>query len=57
MTSLFPLPTPENSVAMQRTRGAGRLSVKMSAGESRIDRLFQDGSAHPHSPGSARVSA
>ena len=50
MTSLFPLPTPENSVAMQRTRGAGRLSVKMSAGESRIDRLFQDGSARIRIP-------
>ena len=50
MTSLFPLPTPDTSVAMQRTRGAGRLSVKLSAGESRIDRLFQDGSARIRVP-------
>jgi len=50
MTSLFPLPTPETSVALQRTRGTGRLSVKMSAGESRIDRLFQDGSARIRIP-------
>jgi len=50
MTSLFPLPTPETSVAMQRTQGRGRLSVKMSAGESRIDRLFQDGSARIRIP-------
>lgn len=50
MTSLFPLPTPESSVAMQRTRGGGRLSVKQSAGESRIDRLFQEGSARIRIP-------
>lgn len=50
MTSIFPLPTPETSVAMQRARGGGRLSVKMSAGESRIDRLFQDGSARIRVP-------
>ncbi|MEM5473820.1 urease accessory protein UreD [Hoeflea sp. AS60] len=50
MTSLFPLPTPQDSVAMQRTRGAGRLSVKRSAGESRIDRLFQEGSARIRIP-------
>lgn len=50
MTSLFPVPTPESSVAMQRTCGSGRLSVKMSAGHSRIDRLFQDGSARIRIP-------
>jgi len=50
MTSLFPLPTPESCVAMQRTRGGGRLSVKQSAGESRIDRLFQEGSARIRIP-------
>jgi len=50
MTSIFPLPTPETSVAMQRTRGAGRLSVKLSVGESRIDRLFQEGSARIRVP-------
>ncbi len=50
MTSLFPLPIPQDSVAMQRTRGAGRLSVKRSAGESRIDRLFQEGSARIRIP-------
>ena len=36
---------------MQRTRGSGRLSVKLSAGESRIDRLFQEGSARIRVPG------
>ena len=35
---------------MQRTRGAGRLSVKLSSGESRIDRLFQEGSARIRIP-------
>jgi len=35
---------------MQRTRGGGRLSVKQSAGESRIDRLFQEGSARIRIP-------
>jgi urease accessory protein len=50
MTSLFPLPTRESSVALQRTRGGGRLSVKASAGQSRIDRLFQDGSARIRIP-------
>ena len=50
MTSLFPLPTPQDSVAMQRTQGGGRLSVKLSAGESRIDRLFQEGAARIRVP-------
>jgi len=50
MTSLFPLPEPQTSVALQRTRGAGCLSVKLSAGESRIDRLFQEGSARIRVP-------
>ena len=50
MTSLFPLPMPQDSVAMQRTQGGGRLSVKLSAGESRIDRLFQEGSARIRVP-------
>lgn len=50
MTSLFPLPTSQASVALQRTRGAGRLSVKMSDGESRIDRLFQEGAARIRIP-------
>lgn len=54
MTSLFPLPNLQSSVAMQRTRGSARLSVKMSAGQSRIDRLFQDGSARIRIP---RVAA
>ena len=35
---------------MQRTRGGGRLSVKLSQGESRIDRLFQEGSARIRVP-------
>ncbi|MBV6648380.1 MAG: urease accessory protein UreD [Hoeflea sp.] len=39
---------------MQRTRGAGRLSVKLSAGQSRIDRLFQEGSARIRLPRVAR---
>ena len=50
MTSLFPLPTPQSRVSLQRTRGGGRLSVKLSAGESRIDRLFQEGSARIRVP-------
>ncbi|KGF70940.1 urease accessory protein UreD [Hoeflea sp. BAL378] len=37
-------------MALQRTRGGGRLSVKLSAGESRIDRLFQEGSARIRVP-------
>ena len=35
---------------MQRTRGGGRLSVKLSDGESRIDRLYQEGSARIRIP-------
>ncbi len=50
MNSLLPLPTPQTGVPMQRTRGGGRLSVKQSAGESRIDRLYQDGSARIRIP-------
>ena len=50
MNSLLPLPTSQSSVPMQRTRGGGRLSVKQSAGESRIDRLFQEGSARIRIP-------
>lgn len=50
MTSLFPLPTPQSSVVMQRTQGGGRLSVKLSAGQSRIDRLFEEGSARIRVP-------
>lgn len=50
MNSLLPLPTSHSSVPMQRTRGGGRLSVKQSAGESRIDRLFQEGSARIRIP-------
>ncbi|MBU4527629.1 MAG: urease accessory protein UreD [Hoeflea sp.] len=50
MISLFPLPTPQSSVSLQRTRGSGRLSVKLSAAESRIDRLFQEGSARIRIP-------
>lgn len=50
MNSLLPLPTSQTSVPMQRTRGSGRLSVKQSAGESRIDRLFQEGSARIRIP-------
>ena len=50
MTSLYPLPTAEHGIAMQRTRGAGRLSAKLSAGQSRIDRLFQEGSARIRLP-------
>jgi urease accessory protein len=50
MTSLFPLPTAQSSVLMQRTQGSGRLSVKLSAGQSRIDRLFQEGSARIRVP-------
>jgi urease accessory protein len=60
MTSLLPLPTPQTSVPMQRTRGGGRLSVKQSAGESRIDRLFQEGSARiriPRVPGGSPLEA
>ncbi|WP_290775134.1 urease accessory protein UreD [Hoeflea sp.] len=47
---MFPLPTPQEGAAMQRTCGGGRLSVKLSAGESRIDRLFQEGSARIRIP-------
>ena len=54
MTSLYPLPTAEGGMAMQRTRGAGRLSAKLSAGQSRIDRLFQEGSARIRLPRVAR---
>ncbi|MCY0094052.1 urease accessory protein UreD [Hoeflea ulvae] len=50
MTSLFPLPTAQSNVALQRTQGAGRLSVKLSSGQSRIDRLFQEGSARIRVP-------
>jgi len=50
MTSLFPLPKPQSSVVMQRTQGGGRLSVKLSNGQSRIDRLFQEGSARIRVP-------
>ncbi|MCC0034381.1 MAG: urease accessory protein UreD [Hoeflea sp.] len=50
MNSLLPLPTSQSSVPLQRTRGGGRLSVKQSAGESRIDRLFQEGSARIRIP-------
>lgn len=50
MNSLLPLPTSQSSVPMQRTRGNGRLSVKQSTGESRIDRLFQKGSARIRIP-------
>lgn len=50
MNSLLPLPTPQTSVPMQRTHGGGRLSVKRSAGESRIDRLYQEGSARIRIP-------
>ena len=60
MTSLFPLPTPQTSTALQRTQGGGRLSVKLSRGESRIDRLFQDGSARiriPRTPNGSPLEA
>ncbi|SOE17777.1 urease accessory protein [Hoeflea halophila] len=50
MTSLFPLPIPQGGSALQRTRGGGRLSVKQSAGESRIDRLYQEGAARIRIP-------
>jgi urease accessory protein len=50
MNSLLPLPSSQSSVPMQRTRGGGRLSVKQSAGESRIDRLFQEGAARIRIP-------
>tara|TARA_R110002020_G_scaffold136630_15_gene304775 strand:- start:24434 stop:25309 length:876 start_codon:yes stop_codon:yes gene_type:complete len=50
MTSLLPLPTTQPGPALQRTRGSGRLRVKQSAGESRIDRLFQEGSARIRIP-------
>ncbi|WP_417423221.1 urease accessory protein UreD [Hoeflea sp.] len=50
MTSVFPVPMPEASIAMQRTRGEGRLSVKLSDGQSRIDRLYQEGSARIRLP-------
>lgn len=50
MNSLFPHPESGPSVALQRTRGGGRLSVKLSAGESRIHRLFQEGSARIRVP-------
>ena len=56
MNSLLPLPTSQSSVPMQRTRGGGRLSVKQSAGESRIDRLFQEGSARIRIPRVTRGS-
>lgn len=60
MNSLLPLPISQTSVPMQRTRGSGRLSVKKSAGESRIDRLFQEGSARiriPRVPGGSPLEA
>lgn len=50
MTALFPLPAPRFAIALQRTRGQGRLSVKHSVGQSRIDRLFQDGAARIRLP-------
>lgn len=48
MTAPFPFPSQAEAVPPprhQRARGAGRLSVKLSDGASRIDRLFQEGSA------------
>lgn len=54
MTSMFPVPIPQDNGAMQRTRGGGRLSVKHSVRESRIDRLFQEGSARIRIPRVAR---
>lgn len=50
MTSLYPIPSSENAVPLQRTRGIGRLSAKRAAGQSRIDRLFQEGSARIRLP-------
>lgn len=50
MTLLFPVPSPKTAVPLQRTSGAGRLSAKWSAGESRIDRLFQEGAARIRLP-------
>jgi urease accessory protein len=50
MTSIFPLAALEAPMALQRTRGEGRLSVKLTAGESRIDRLYQEGSARIRLP-------
>lgn len=50
MNSLLPLSSSQSCVPMQRTRGGGRLSVKQSAGESRIDRLFQEGAARIRIP-------
>ncbi|AKI01598.1 urease accessory protein UreH [Hoeflea sp. IMCC20628] len=50
MTSMFPLPAPQSSVPMQRTQGGGRLSVKLTSGQSRIDRLFQEGAARIRVP-------
>ncbi|WP_394690382.1 urease accessory protein UreD [Hoeflea sp.] len=50
MNSLYPMPSSEKAVPLQRTRGSGRLSVKHAAGQSRIDRLFQEGSARIRLP-------
>ncbi|PWW01733.1 urease accessory protein [Hoeflea marina] len=53
MTAPFPIPAqadPLPPLRHQRARGAGRLSVKWSGGASRIDRLFQEGSARIRLP-------
>lgn len=50
MNSLYPMPASENAVPLQRTRGSGRLSAKHATGQSRIDRLFQEGSARIRLP-------
>ncbi|OCW55523.1 urease accessory protein UreD [Hoeflea olei] len=50
MTFVCPRPVETSGVALQRVRGSGRLSVKFAAGESRIDRLFQEGSARLRVP-------
>lgn len=45
---------------MQRTFGHGRISTKLSAGRSRIDRLYQEGAARirvPDHPGRAGLEA
>ncbi|PRD43484.1 urease accessory protein [Phyllobacterium phragmitis] len=48
------MPIPETSPRPQRTSGEGRLSVKKTGDRTRIDRLFQEGSAKlrfPQNPG------
>lgn len=56
----MPIAAAPAAPALQRVRGEGRLAVKLSGGETRIDRLFQEGAAKirlPVRPSRERLEA